>query len=85
MMKRNMGTVDRLTRAVVGAGLIAVGFLFGAETVPGIVVFVLAGIALVTAAVGVCVAYIPFDISTRGGISIHGRFVGGGSRVVARH
>lgn len=84
MVKRNMGPVDRLTRVVVGSVLIAAGFLFGTATVPGIVAFVVAGIALVTAAVGVCVAYIPFGISTDGGISVHGRRVGGGSRVVAR-
>lgn len=79
MMKKNMGTVDRLSRAVVGPVLIALGFVFGAGTILGVVAFVLAGIALVTAAAGVCPAYIPFDISTRGGISIHGRFLGGHS------
>lgn len=85
-MKRNMGTVDRLLRGVVGTVLIVVGVAFGAGSVPGVLAFVLAGIALVTAAVGVCPAYIPFGMSTRGGISIHGRpRFGGRSRVVARH
>jgi hypothetical protein len=85
-MKRNMGTVDRLLRAVVGPVLIVLGFALGASSVPAVVAFVLAGIALVTAAVGVCPAYIPFGISTRGGISVHGRArLGGGSRVAAQH
>jgi len=41
---------------------------------------------LATAATGFCPAYIPFGLSTRGGISTHGhvRF-GGHSRVVAQH
>jgi hypothetical protein len=85
-MKRNMGTVDRLVRAVVGPVLIVLGFVFGAGSIPGVVAFVLAGIALVTAAVGVCPPYIPFGISTRGGISVHGRVrFGGRSRVAAQH
>jgi hypothetical protein len=84
-MKKNMGTVDRLLRAFVGPVLIVLGFALGPGTIPGVVAFVLAGIALVTAAVGVCPAYIPFGISTRGGISLHGRLVSGHSRVVAQH
>ena len=45
-----------------------------------------AGVMLVTVAVGVCPAYTPFGISTRGGVSTHGhvRF-GGRTRVVAQH
>lgn len=86
-MKANMGTVDRLLRGfVIGPALLVVGFLLGAGTIPGVVAFVLAGIALVTGAVGFCPAYVPFGISTRGGISIHGRLhFGGRSRVVAQH
>ena len=85
-MKHNMGTVDRLLRAIVGPVLIVLGLVFGAGSVPGVVAFVLAGIALVTAAVGVCPGYIPFGISTRGGVSTHGRIrFGGRSRVVAQH
>jgi hypothetical protein len=45
-----------------------------------------AGIMLTTAAVGFCPAYVPFGISTRGGLSTHGRMrLGGRSRVVAQH
>jgi hypothetical protein len=86
-MKHNMGTADRLFRAVVAAPLLIVlGFAFGAGSVLGVVAFVLTGIMLVTAAVGFCPAYIPFGISTRGGISTHGRVrIGGQSGVVAQH
>jgi hypothetical protein len=85
IMKENMGTVDRVLRAFVGPVLILLGLALGPGTVPGIVAFVLAGVALVTAAVGVCPGYIPFGISTRGGVSIHGRFLGDHPRVPAKH
>ena len=87
-MKRNMGAVDRLLRAfVVGPVAIVLAFTwFEVGTVLGIVALVVAGIALVTAAVGVCPGYMPFGLSTRGGISTHGRLrVGGHGRVAAQH
>jgi hypothetical protein len=52
----------------------------------GIVSLVVAGVMLVTAAVGVCPAYMPFGLSTRNGISTHGHVrLGGRTRVVAQH
>ena len=86
-MKHNMGALDRLLRGfVIGPALIVLGFLLGAGSIPGVVAFVLAGIALVTAAVGVCPGYMSFGISTRGGFSTHGHaWFGGRSRVVAQH
>ncbi|HET6950635.1 MAG TPA: DUF2892 domain-containing protein [Acidimicrobiales bacterium] len=86
-MKRNMGTVDRLVRAFVAAPvLIVVGFALGAGSLLGIVAFVVAGVMLATAALGFCPGYIPFGLSTRGGISTHGRArLGSRSRVVAQH
>ena len=86
-MKANMGTVDRLLRGfVAGPVLIVLGFVLGAGSIPGIVAFVLAGIAFVTAAVGFCPAYVPFGVSTRDGISTNGRLrFGGRSRVVGQH
>jgi hypothetical protein len=87
IMKLNMGALDRLLRGfVIGPALIVLGFLLGAGSIPGVVAFVLAGIALVTAAVGVCPGYRPFGISTRGGFSTRGHvWFGGRSRVVAQH
>ena len=86
-MKHNMGTVDRLVRTFVAAPLLLVlGFAFGTGSVLGVVAFVLAGIMLATAAVGYCPAYIPFGISTRGGISTHDRVrIRGRSGMVGQH
>ncbi len=86
-MRRNMGIVDRLARAFVAAPvLILVGFVLGVGSLFGILAFVVAGVMLATAALGFCPGYIPFDLSTRGGISTHGRVrLGGRSRVVAQH
>jgi len=87
MMTRNMGGVDRLLRAfVAGPVLIVLGFVFGAGSVLSIMAFVVAGVMLVTAAVGFCPGYIPFGISTRGSISTHGHLrLGGGSRAATQH
>ena len=64
-MAKNVGGIDRVIRAVAGAGLIyyAMSNLPGAEDmmVPaGIVGFVL----LLTAIFGFCPAYLPFGIKT---------------------
>jgi hypothetical protein len=67
LLTRNMGTFDRAVRALVFAPVAignAVGL--GATSIGGIVLLALAGIALTTAATGVCPAYIPFGIDTRG-------------------
>lgn len=87
-MKRNMGTVDRLLRALVIAPVLIVlsVVVFGVGTVPGIVALVVAAIMVVTPAVGFCPTYTLFGIDTHGGISTHGQFrVGGESRVAAQH
>lgn len=85
-MKRNMGSVDRLVRAFVVAPVLIVlsVMVFDVGSVLGVVALVVAGVMLVTAAVGFCPAYTPFGLSTRGGISTHGHVrVGGRDRVVA--
>jgi hypothetical protein len=64
--KRNMGAVDRLTRALVAAPvLIVLGFALGTASLVGVAAFVLATVMLATAAAGFCPAYVPFGISTR--------------------
>jgi hypothetical protein len=71
-MKRNMGSLDRLIRAFIAAPvLIIAGFAFGGSLL-GIGAFVLAGVMLATAASGFCPLYVPFGLSTSGGISTHG-------------
>lgn len=67
LLTRNMGVVDRSFRAfVVAPAAIVAAILVGASTVPAIVLFVIAGIALVTGASGRCPSYVPFAIDTHG-------------------
>ncbi len=62
-MKRNMGTTDRV-RAIIGIAALVVSFL-----VPSlawqIVLWVVSALMLITSAIGVCPAYMPFHISTK--------------------
>jgi len=60
-----MGGFDRGLRAfVVVPVAIVVGFILGAGTVGGIILFVVAGIMLATAATGFCPTYTVLGIST---------------------
>jgi len=58
-MKANIGTVDRVLRAIVGVGLISLVFI-GPQTPWGWIGVV----PLLTALVSWCPAYAPFGIST---------------------
>lgn len=57
-MKKNVGSIDRVLRLIVGLVIIALGFIY--ETWWGLVGI----IPLFTSAVGWCPAYLPFGIST---------------------
>ncbi len=63
-MKKNMGTTDRVIRAIVGIAALVVSFL-----VPSlawqIVLWVVSALMLITSTIGVCPAYMPFHISTK--------------------
>ena len=61
-----MGSFDRAVRAFVIAPTAFGGLGLGATSIGRIVLLALAGIALTTGATGVCPAYIPFGIDTRG-------------------
>lgn len=64
---KNMGSLDRALRAFVIAPVaIGVGVALGASSIGGIVLFVVAGIALTTGATGICPSYVLFGIDTRG-------------------
>jgi Protein of unknown function (DUF2892) len=64
-MTRNMGRFDRRLRAfLVAPAAIALGFLVGAGTVGGIILFVVAGLMLATAGTGYCPTYTVLGIST---------------------
>ena len=59
-MKKNLGTVDRTVRVVVGIGLLAAGAVAGSW-------WALAGLVpLLTGAFGFCPAYCPLGISSCG-------------------
>ncbi|MDH5388489.1 MAG: DUF2892 domain-containing protein [Gammaproteobacteria bacterium] len=57
-MKKNMGQVDRIARAVAGSCIIAAGVYF--QSLWGIIGIV----PLFTAAIGWCPAYVPFGLSS---------------------
>ena len=64
-MIRNMGMLDRALRAFVVAPVaIMLALIVGAGTVAGVILFVIAGIMLATAAIGFCPNYVWLGIST---------------------
>ncbi len=63
-MKKNMGTVDRVIRAVLA---VMIGVLYFAGQITGTAASILGIVAvllLLTSATGVCPGYMPFGIST---------------------
>ena len=64
-MKPNMGSLDRLLRAIVAGALLVTALVLGAGTVAGIVLLGLAAIMILTAAVGFCPLYKLLHIETR--------------------
>ncbi len=68
-MKQNMGVVDRALRFfVVAPAAIVLAFFVGAGTIGGIVLFVVAGIMLVTSLTGYCPNYTFIGITTQRGV-----------------
>jgi Protein of unknown function (DUF2892) len=64
-MTRNMGTLDRGLRIfLVAPAAIVVAVVSGAGTFGGVILFVVAGIMLATAAIGFCPTYTLVGIST---------------------
>lgn len=63
-MVRNIGSLDRLIRIVMGVILVAAAFIVGISSAAGIVLLVVGIVALATAAVRTCPLYLPFGIST---------------------
>jgi hypothetical protein len=63
-MIKNESNADRVIRVVIAIAAIAGAFAVGASSVVGIVLFVVAAIMLVTAAVGFCPLYRLFGLST---------------------
>jgi hypothetical protein len=66
-LSKNMGSLDRALRAfVLAPAAMVAAFALGATSIAGIVLFVVAGIALATGATGVCPTYALFGIDTCG-------------------
>ncbi|MBJ7518305.1 MAG: DUF2892 domain-containing protein [Solirubrobacteraceae bacterium] len=64
-MAQNMGTADRIVRAAVVAPLLLIlALVVVNSTVIGVALVALAGVMLLTAAVGSCPLYVPFGVST---------------------
>ena len=65
-MTKNMGTIDRVARAVLVAPAATIAALaLGPATVVGVVLLVVAAIMVATAAVGFCPLYALLGIDTR--------------------
>jgi DUF2892 family protein len=65
-LTKNMGNLDRALRAfVVAPAAIVAAFALGATSTAAIVLFAVAGLALVTGATGRCPNYVLFGIDTR--------------------
>jgi hypothetical protein len=64
-MKKNMGNLDRVIRAIAAAFLAVLYFTGTITGTLGIVLLVIAGILLATSVVSICPLYLPFNFSTR--------------------
>lgn len=63
-MVRNVGTADRMIRLVIGALALLLSWWVGFGSLGGLLLLVVAGVGLVTGAVGFCPTYLLFRIST---------------------
>ena len=63
-MLKNESSIDRIVRLIIAVVAIAIAFAVGASTVLGIILFVVAAIMVVTAAVGFCPLYRIFGVRT---------------------
>jgi hypothetical protein len=66
-MTCNLAAWDRALRFIAGAALLALGFGGAATGTLALAFKVLGAVALLTALVGICPAYLPFHFSTKRG------------------
>ena len=66
MMKKNMGTVDRVIRILVAVVIIALYFMGEISGTAAIILLVLAAVFIITSFMSSCPLYMPFGISTAG-------------------
>ena len=63
-MHTNENNVDRIIRLVIAAVAVGISAAIGFGTIGGIILLVVAGVMVVTAAVGFCPLYAVFGFST---------------------
>jgi len=64
-MKQNLGTTDRIIRAVLAIILALLYFSGTVSGTLGIILLIFAGIILLTSLISFCPFYVPFKFSTR--------------------
>ena len=69
-MNSNVSGVDRIIRVVIAIAAVVGAFAVGASSVLGIILFLVAAIMLVTAAVGFCPLYRLFGLSTKKKVAV---------------
>jgi hypothetical protein len=69
-MSSNESTLDRIIRVIVAVVAVAAAFAVGPSSVLGIILFVVAAIMLVTAAVGFCPLYRLVGLSTKKKVTV---------------
>ena len=64
-MKKNMGTIDRVTRVVIALVIAVLYFTGQISGTAAIILGILAVVFLLTSLVSTCPLYMPFGLSTR--------------------
>jgi hypothetical protein len=64
-MKKNMGTIDRIARAVIATVIFSLWLAGVLKGLPAIILLIIAAILVLTAIIGICPLYLPFGFSTR--------------------
>ena len=64
-MKHNIGSTDRIARAVIALVLLALSLTGTITGVASTIAIILAVVLILTAAVGFCPLYLPFKFSTK--------------------
>jgi uncharacterized membrane protein len=64
VMSHNVGSADRIIRVALAVVAALAAFALGASSLVGVVLFVVAGVLLVTAAAGFCPLYRVLGVST---------------------
>ncbi len=64
-MKQNLGSVDRILRAIIAAALFAISLTGVITGVVSTIAIILAVVMLLTAATGFCPLYMLFKLSTK--------------------